>query len=253
MGETYIQWKNCKEYTGKTFLSNSNEKATVIEYISARKVLIEFEDGTQKYVQATHLRNGGFCNPNKKMISNIGENIIIGNWNQKGITNHPAYRIWYNMILRTNYSKTKSKQPTYIDCQVSEEWKNFQNFINFYDKWYKPTWVLDKDILVKNNKLYSKETCCFVPAKINGLFTFANKLRGKYPLGVSFNSNKYMVSCQIKGIHTNCGRFDTIEEAFQCYKKYKESDIKYWADYYKQELPEHVYKALYNYEILITD
>lgn len=30
-------------------------------------------------------------------------------------------------------------------------------------------WHLDKDILLKGNKVYSPETCAFVPAKINSL------------------------------------------------------------------------------------
>ena len=37
---------------------------------------------------------------------------------------------------------------------------------------------LDKDILVRGNKLYSPDTCLFVPQEINNLLTVQNK-RGK--------------------------------------------------------------------------
>ena len=46
-----------------------------------------------------------------------------------------------------------------------KEW--FDNPVNGYKEGYS----LDKDILVKGNKIYSPETCCFVPQDVNILFT----------------------------------------------------------------------------------
>ena len=40
---------------------------------------------------------------------------------------------------------------------------------------------LDKDLLVCNNKVYSPETCVFVPREINQFLTKSNNSRGKYP------------------------------------------------------------------------
>lgn len=47
-------------------------------------------------------------------------------------------------------------------------------------------WALDKDILVKGNKIYSPETCCFVPQEINNLFTKRKSCRGTLPIGVKY-------------------------------------------------------------------
>ena len=49
------------------------------------------------------------------------------------------------------------------------------------------------------------------------------------------------------------GRFSTEDEAFNAYKNYKEENIKAVADYYKDKIPDHLYIALYNYEIDIND
>ena len=43
---------------------------------------------------------------------------------------------------------------------------------------------LDKDILIKGNKIYSQDTCIFVPKAINSLFTNRKRFRGEYPIGV---------------------------------------------------------------------
>ena len=45
-------------------------------------------------------------------------------------------------------------------------------------------WELDKDILVKGNKIYSPDTCCFVPKEVNTVFTKRQSKRGDYPIGV---------------------------------------------------------------------
>ena len=49
------------------------------------------------------------------------------------------------------------------------------------------------------------------------------------------------------------GLYETQEEAFKVYKYYKEKNIKEVADYYKNEMPERLYNAMYNYEVEITD
>lgn len=119
---------------------------------------------------------------------------------------------------------------------------------------------LDKDILIKNNKIYSPNTCIFVPQRINNLFTKTNKNRGNLPIGVSYylNYNQYTATCSIikenerKG-HKTLGYFNTIEEAFNAYKNFKEKYIKQIANEYKDYIPIKLYNALLNYQVEITD
>jgi hypothetical protein len=109
--------------------------------------------------------------------------------------------------------------------------------------------AIDKDILIKGNKIYSPETCIFVSRKINSLFVKCNKSRGQSPIGVCKHGKKYYVRCSSMGI----GSFKTIEEAFNAYKQYKEDYIKQVADEYKNKIPKKLYDALYKYEVEITD
>ena len=118
---------------------------------------------------------------------------------------------------------------------------------------------LDKDILCKGNKIYSRETCIFVPQRINTLFVKSDKTRGKNPIGVSdLPSGKYEVMCSNGyGKTIRLGTYSTEEEAFQAYKEYKENLIKEVIDSYEGKIPEPFYSklkvAMYNYEVEITD
>jgi hypothetical protein len=162
------------------------------------------------------------------------------------------------MIERCYSEKEKLKFPSYENVSVCEEWHNFSNYTKWYEENYNPeymqSWHLDKDILVKGNKIYSPETCRLVPPAINGLFLKKNLNRGNCPIGVSFNikDNKYR-ACIMKDKRITLGRFKTPEEAFQAYKTAKEQYIKEVADKWKDLIDIKVYEAMYNYKVEITD
>ncbi len=114
---------------------------------------------------------------------------------------------------------------------------------------------LDKDLLVKNNKVYCPERCCLLPQRINLIFPSKKSYRNGTPPGVQkLENGKFMATCRIyhKTIKL-LGTFNTVEEAFLAYKERKEKNMKEVADQYKQWLPQKVYEALYNWEIEATD
>ena len=121
------------------------------------------------------------------------------------------------------------------------------------------TMCLDKDILCKGNKVYSRETCIFVPQKINSLFVKSDKSRGKDPIGVyQLPNGNYQVRCgNSYGERIYLGLYSTKEEAFRVYKNYKEKVIKEVIDSYEGKIPEPFYsrlkEAMYNYEVEIDD
>lgn len=108
-------------------------------------------------------------------------------------------------------------------------------------------WHLDKDILVKGNKIYSPETCCFVPREINGLFIRTDNK--DMTLNVDKNDGKFICYISKKGKTINLGRFNTYEEAFFMYKTEKERYIKEVADEWKDKIELKVYQAMYDYKI----
>ena len=118
---------------------------------------------------------------------------------------------------------------------------------------------LDKDILVKHNKIYSPETCIYVPHTINALFTKSDKTRGESLIGTTPVNGKYRVYCSLinpetgKSKQKHLGYYNTELEAFEIYKNHKEKNIKEVADYYFGRIPDKLYNALYNYEVEIDD
>ena len=120
---------------------------------------------------------------------------------------------------------------------------------------------LDKDILIKDNKIYSPKTCIFVPQRINKLFTKRQNDRGLCPIGVTERKNnkykKFESRCSIgNGKRISLGYFYTKEEAFKAYKEYKEKYIRQIADEYKSKypnFPQKLYDAMYNYQVWEDD
>ena len=168
------------------------------------------------------------------------------------------YTKWKGMLERCYDYKYSLKHPTYIGCEVCKEWLNFQNFAIWYDENYyeipSETMALDKDILLKRNKVYSPETCIFAPQTINALFIKSDKNRGHLPVGVSKEHKKYSAQCcNTSETNRRIGAYPTPEEAFQAYKEFKEAYIKQVADKYKDHIPDKLYIALYNYEVEYDD
>ena len=174
-----------------------------------------------------------------------------------------AFVLWTN-ILRRSYSKEFLKtKPTYKGVTVCKEWHNFQNFAKwFYDQEFSNTkdesgrsYHLDKDILSCGSKVYSPETCCFVPQDLNSLLLTRGKCRGDHPIGVQrISSGKFVSQIRKNGGKTvHLGTFSTPEEAFQAYKKAKEAYVKEVVERWKGRVDSKVYKALLNYEVSIND
>jgi len=162
------------------------------------------------------------------------------------------------MLCRCFNEKYKQKYPTYKDVNCSGDWLHMKKFIEDVSqmKGYGfDGWQLDKDILVKGNKLYSKDTCCFVPQEVNYLLTKSDNARGEWPIVVWFDKQKgkYRSKLKANGKKRNLGYFNTAEEAFFAYKAAKEAQIKVVAQQWKDQLDERVYQALLNYTVDITD
>ena len=168
------------------------------------------------------------------------------------------YQLWKGMLQRCFDEKLKQRQPTYKDVTCSKEWLLMTPFIEDVSKmkgYGFEGWQLDTDILQKGNKLYSKETCCFVPHEINNLLTKRDNHRGEWPVGVYFDKHagKFMARLNINGKKKYLGLFPTAEEAFQAYKLAKEAHIKVVAEKWKDQLDERVFQALLTYEVTIND
>lgn len=187
------------------------------------------------------------CDVYKNKVQSVGVNDTYG------LSNTKVHKLWLGMLERC-YSKSRQvKTPTYIGCSVCDEWLLFSNFKRWFDEHYVEGWHLDKDILVKGNKVYSPETCCFVPQEINGLLSKRQRFRGNYPIGVRKNYSTFVAECQVGNGRLKYYGFSTPEDAFEVYKQTKERHIKDVANKWRGKISDSVYQALYNYKVDIND
>lgn len=244
--------------TGEEGYNTFGTKMIVIECKSAVNMTVEFQDKYKykKKCAYKEFKNGNVKNPYDREIYGVGY-FGVGKYDCKNYS--IIYQTWRDMIRRCYDPYAINKHLAYKDCFVCEEWHNYQNFAKWYEENYyecnNEKMELDKDILVKGNKIYGFENCLIVPKRINDLFIQCNKFREKYPIGVSWHktSNKFCANCNIKDKKEWLGLYDSIEEAFEVYKIFKENYIKQIADEYKDLIPKKLYEALYKYEVEIND
>lgn len=136
----------------------------------------------------------------------------------------PFYRKWRSMLERCYSEKWLDRYPSYMGCKVAEEWHLFSDFKAWMETQDWQEKQLDKDIL-GDGKLYSAETCCFIPGNINRFMTENQRSKSIYPLGVSKasgRSKKFTAQC-CNGMNerVRLGNFATVEEAHTAYKEFK--------------------------------
>lgn len=139
----------------------------------------------------------------------------------------PFYMVWKNILKRCYDNKHQLTAKSYVGCSVCPDWIYFSNFKSWMQRQDWRGKDLDKDILVSGNKVYSPETCIFVPKSINNLLTNHAAARGKWPIGVSFDKNTQMfvAQCRNESEKIYLGRFDSPAEAHKIYCKFKSNVV----------------------------
>ena len=251
--------------TGEEKLNNFGSKMIIKEYRKRVDIDVYFPEYNWTFEHATYsnFKKGTVRCPYEPRVYGVG---YLGEGKYKMSENGKhtdKYDIWHDMIQRCYDPKSLEKRPTYKGCKVEEYLLNFQNMCEWLENNYYEipgeVMCLDKDILCKGNKIYSRDTCIFVPQRINSLFTKNDKARGDNPIGVyPVPSGNYQAFCSNGyGKLDYLGTYNTKEEAFQVYKQYKEKVIKEVIDSYEGIIPEPHYSrlrnAMYDYEVEIDD
>nr|DAJ60328.1 MAG TPA: hypothetical protein [Caudoviricetes sp.] len=244
---------------GYRFKNSQDEWAEIAIYSGANDLWVRFDGNKENELVHTtfqRCKTGNVKNPNSKSICGVGY-LGFGKYkSREGRKITKSYQTWASMINRCYGYSDKNK--SYEVCEVCEEWHNYQNFAKWYeDNYYEvkgEVMQLDKDWLVRGNKVYSPETCIFAPQKINALLVkCVSKKKGKnLPIGVMKDGKKFRAECVTKD-KPYLGSFDTVEEAFQAYKEQKEQYTKEIAEQYKNKIPQELYEAMYNRKIKIED
>jgi len=197
-----------------------------VDYVdNATKITITCKEHGDFEQRPSNHKLGQGCNlcSNRKLVYGIGVN--DADYFTNPIINGkrvecPYYRTWKGILRKCYDTEYHIKRPSYKGCEISKEWHSFMDF----RKWMmKQDWVnkeLDKDILIPNNKLYSKDTCIFVDSDINKLILDNGASRGKYPIGVSLrkSTGRYKSYIRDNGKKKHLGYFSTPEEASKEYR-----------------------------------
>lgn len=189
----------------------------------------------------------------KRTVSGIG-------YNSGGVykrTEHgkptKVYLLWLGIFNRCYSDYQLERRPSYKGCTIDERWHDFQDFAKWCDehKYSDMGYQLDKDILVVGNKVYSPETCCFVPSELNTLCNAYLNARGEHPQGVYWNkrAKKYLSRIRIHGKHKHLGYFDCPKEAHQAYVIAKEAHVKVMANLWFGSIDPKVYCALMDWRV----
>ena len=247
---------NKQKYENEIIETSKYGEVKILKYENKKRVIIEFiNTGNVTTVTLNNLVNDRVKDVYAKTVCGVG---YLGYMDISYTLYIKVYDIW-RQILRRCYDETLHNiRPTYKGCIVSENFKNFSYFISWYHNqtgYDQDGWCVDKDILIKGNKVYSEDTCCLVPYEINNLIVKSDKCRGEYLIGTSFvkKHNKYKSGLSKNGVLKHLGTYDTQEEAFYAYKEAKEAYIKEVANKWKDQIDPKVYEALMKYEVEITD
>ena len=247
-------------------VNNQGCKMQIVKYNSARDIDVKFFKPKEAIVNNLFYRNfktGRIKNPYYPSVYNVA---FTGQKYPTTLNGKQLkeYHAWHSMLGRCYDKKYQAEKPTYINTIVCEEWLNYENFYEWihsqknFDKWKNNEgYAIDKDILVKHNKIYSPYTCCLVPKHINSLFTKNDAIRGDYPIGVTYNkhNNQFVAWCSDGEKQVFIGDYFAPNDAFEAYKKYKEKVIKRIAHeaFKNGEITRECYEAMLKYEVEITD
>ena len=255
----YLNNVSYKDCVGKVCKSLNSGDFKILKYNDARNVEIQFlKTGFEALVELGNIKSGKVKDP--YLPSVYGEGILGTKYlpSINGV-NTKEYVLWKNMLERCYSDSFKKKRPTYEGCKVSD---NFLYYEYFYEWCHKQIgfnnkdWQLDKDLLVKGNKVYSEDSCIFLPREINQLLVKCTASRGKYLIGVCWCNTKKAFVARVsknKGRQEFLGYFNTEIEAFKAYKQAKESFVKEQANKLKSQIDDRAYNALMNYTVNIND
>ena len=255
----YLNDVSYKDCVGKICKSKLSGDFKVLKYNDSRNVVIQFlKTGFEATVELVQVKRGNVKDPHSPSVCGVG---VVGAKYLSTINGVQTkeYELWKNMLERCYSDAYKKKNPTYEGCEVSENFKSYEYFyewchsqIGFGNK----DWHLDKDLLTKGNKVYSEDSCIFIPQEINSLLINNTASRGEHLIGVNWCKTHKAFKAQVsknKGRSENLGFFNTEIEAFKAYKTAKESFVKEQANKWKGKIDPRAYNALMNYQVEITD
>jgi hypothetical protein len=188
----------CKYKVGQIIESGSGKKAEIIEINkqprknddSKNRTVITVKMVDTGYVTTCLSDNfirdkvKDYLTPTVKGVGMLG--YVESLEEQGNLRDMKEYRLWEGILYRCYSSNHDIENKSYRNVKVCDRWLRFDYFyediqkVEGYNSWKeyhekypnkKNIYEFDKDTKVLGNKIYSLETCQFIPKKINAGFT----------------------------------------------------------------------------------
>ena len=229
--------KYMTKHIGEKFTSNEGYTLEITDGANKTGYCEVLIDNNFKAIRRyTDIKNGKIKNPYHRSVYNIG---YMGAGEFKASFKGKAtksYKVWMAMMYRIYSKKHLKRRPTYKNVAVAEKWHNFQNFAKWFEENYVEGWHLDKDLLSGEQKMYSPETCVFIPQELNSFLANNHVNNTSGETGVCYDKSKKQWLAQISSKRF-LGRFATKQEAANCYKREREILAEKWKCQMKGVLP----------------
>ena len=218
-----INYKSKKYSVDSEWFNQYNEPFTILGLDSSRDdgyYYIYFDEyDIIRVVHSSMIKKGNIKTPYSKTIYGKG---YLGegkyNINEGGIVK--SYKVWNSMLQRCYAQEYLNRRPSYNDITVCEDWLEYQNFAEWFEKNYIEGYHLDKDLLSKGKKIYSPETCVFLPNDIN---QFLSKMNSK---GIYEMNGRWYARIKTSGKCKHLGGHSSKEEAERVYKDYRHKEAE---------------------------
>lgn len=161
------------------------------------------------------------------LVCGVGFNdvdcVVAPRFEGKQVT-HPAYRAWASILWRCYDIKFLSRTPTYASATICDQWRAFSEFRKWWIANQVDGWHIDKDLL-SDGKVYSPDTCIFIPQWLNKFTLGRDACRGDYPIGVHYSKRDraFQAYCShpFRNGNGNLGYFKNKESASNAWLKRK--------------------------------
>lgn len=249
--------------TGSTWDTNLGEVVTVVgqsskkrvrqgrhrDYVSYENSIVQFSTGQYGEYENTSVKGGRMKNALTPSVFGHGFHGIGTHTGKVGGVTSQVYSVWSGMIERCYSEKYQNKKTTYKGVVTDERWHNFQNFCDDiiflvgYLEWTQAPglWDIDKDVKQEGDKIYSKDTCCFLPQKFNTMVRDLSSRRYMLRKKGNYQATLY------NGGKRSWKTVETAKEAEAISNKNKYEDFLWWLDNFDKPMSKEVKQLLTDY------
>lgn len=168
-----------EDFKAGTVIKGPYGSIEIIKYTNANHVKVRFAlTGSERVFTSDAIRDGRIKDLFAPSVYGVG---FMGDGKFKSSANgakSKPYSCWHSMMQRCYDSEFHKTQQSYMGCSVSKVWHNYQVFAEWFELNYPMdggSYELDKDLKVAGNRVYSPESCMFIP-KILNIKTSAEKV-----------------------------------------------------------------------------